>query len=175
MPDTQRRPMPNWSMDGIPNFGNNVHWLTFDATKGILFCRDTRIEFEELLCIVVHATAVRVFSDSGGRVLCASDDRVTSNYGKPGQRCANCEHNSGLCRVRWRVWLQNPESGAIYAHTLSVTGSINFVNYAKKLQASGHLFAEVITNVFVEDYVRKRSGLSFRRLQFACASDGSLT
>ena len=174
MPETHRRPMPNWSMDGVPNI-RPVHWLTFDACRGVLFCKDTRIDIEELLCVIVHATAVHVHSDQGGTVLCASNDREKSNFGSPGRRCPTCEFFKGACRLRWRIWMQEVEGGTVYAHTLSVTASANFVKYANCLQERGHLPGEVVTDVFVEDFVRKRSGLSFRRLQFECASDRPMT
>ena len=169
MSETQRRSMPMWSKDGIPNI-RPVYWLTFDACKGVLVWKGTRVEFEDLLCVIVHATAVRVFCDSGGKVVCASDNRETANIGRPGLICARCEDRDAPCRLRWRIWLQELESGSIFAHTLSVTGSMNFVNYADGLQQQGHLPGEVITNVFVQNFERKRTGLSFRRLQFSCAA-----
>ncbi|HEY3329252.1 MAG TPA: hypothetical protein VGK19_04470 [Capsulimonadaceae bacterium] len=170
MPETQSRPAPTWRGDGIPEFPQKVHWLTFDACKGVLLCGSMGTEVSELLCVVMYAHAVRVLTVPGGQPICASDNRETSCFGRRGQRCASCEDRDGPCRIRWRIWMREVESEAILAHTLSITASVNFAKYADELQQSGHLPSEVITNVFVEDFTRKRSGLSFRRLQFECAS-----
>jgi hypothetical protein len=168
--DATRRPMPSWCSGGTPNFGERPRWLTFDAMRGLLLCRETRAEFPEMLCVVLHASRTRVLSVPGGRVACGSDDCMTSNYGRSGRACATCGERDEPCRLRWRIWVREIESNVLFAHTLSVNGSVNFSVYANGLQETGRLPGEVVTNVFVEDFPRKRSGLSFRRLQFECAT-----
>jgi hypothetical protein len=161
---------PPWHSGGIPEFDRPVNWVTFDAMRGTLICRKLGTETSEVLCVIAHALAVRVMVSPGGQVLCASDDRRTSCFGRRGQACGSCEHRNEACKFRVRIWFTEAEHGTLYAHTLSVTATANFMRYAGFLQQRGRLPGEVVTNVFVEDFRRKRSGLSFRRLQFACAS-----
>ena len=62
--------------------------------------------------------------------------------------------------------MREAETNLLFAHTLSVTASANFERYADRLQQQGHLPPEVVTNVFAEEFTRKRTDLTFRRLQF---------
>lgn len=149
-----------------------INWMPFDAVKGVLTCPSMGTEVKGHLCFVVHASLVRTLADPGGRVICASDNRETSGYGRRGQRCRECADRDCPCRLRWRIWVKEVETSAIFAHTLSVTASANFARYCDRLQEMGRLPGEVVTEIFVEDFKRKRTGLSYRRLQFACASDG---
>jgi len=172
MPETQLRERPFWHMNYIPQFPQGMHWLTFDAMKGALICRDTGTETECLMCYIIHVNAVRTLIEPGGRIICESGNREQSCLGRRGKLCATCEDRKGRCRPRWRIWVKDIETDIIYAHTLSFTASINFEKYADRLEESGRLPLDVVTSIFPEDFPRKRSGLTFRRLQFECASDG---
>ena len=175
MPEVIRRPMPPWQTDGVPNFPHPVHWLTFDAMKGVLVCRAMKTEIADLLCFIVHANLVRTLCAPGGQVICASDNREKPSFGRRDRWCASCEERDGPCRLRWRIWVKEIESNALFAHTLSVTASANFARYGDRLREKGRLPSEVVTNVFVEPFRRKNSNLMFRRLQFAqvCADEAT--
>lgn len=170
MPDILDRPAPPWRADGTPVFNDPVHWLTFDAVKGVLRSKDMGTETDCMLCFVVHASLVRTLTAPGGAVICASDNQRTSSYGRRGQQCASCVDHDGPCRERLRIWVREAECGTLFAHTLSVTASKRFEKYADALQKHGRLPPEVITEVFVDEFVRKRIGLTYLSLQFTCAS-----
>ena len=169
MPQTTACPAPSWHTDGRPDFREQVRWLTFDAVRGMLLCKSLRTEVDEMLCVIVYVTQVRALTEPGGKVTCASEDREVPLFGRTGTRCAACPDRDGPCRLRWRLWLREVESNTLFAHTLSVTASANFERYADALQEQGHLPPEVVTNVFAEEFRRRRTGLTFRRLQFARA------
>ena len=147
-----------------------ARWLTFDACKGVLLCRSLKTEYEELIGVIVRYEPVRVLTDGGGHVRCSSDDCKTANRGRPGRTCGPCEDRGMTCRVRGRIWIKDVEHGYLFAHTLSVTGTMNFVRYSAKLQTRGRLVAQEVTCVFSQRVERKRTGLSYRNLQFDCAS-----
>jgi hypothetical protein len=58
------------------------------------------------------------------------------------------------------------ETGLVFAHTLSQTGSMNFHRYANQLLAEGLLPAEALTRIFVEEARRQKTNTPYRRIQF---------
>ena len=54
----------------------------------------------------------------------------------------------------------------MFAHTLSLTGTMNFTRYAAKLKREGLTPSQTQTRIFVEEARRQKAGTVYRRIQF---------
>ena len=121
---------------------------------------------KEFVGTIVESRVVRVMKDKDGGVFCASSNRQTADVGRPGRECGPCEDRNGCCFPRWWIAWREEESGQVFAHTLSQTGTMNFTRYAAKLKRDGHAPSDVVTRIFVEEARRQKAGTVYRRLQF---------
>ena len=155
-------------LDGLEELGPQLVWVSLNAPRGLLVCKNPDLEVCEFFGTIVESRVVRVMKDRDdkGGVFCASSNRRTADVGRPGRECVSCEDRAGGCFPRWWIAWREEESGQVFAHTLSQTGTINFTRYAAKLKRDGHLPSEVVTRIFVEEARQQKAGTAYRRLQF---------
>jgi len=153
-------------LDGQEELGAQLCWVSLDAPRGLLVCKNLDMEVKEFVGTIVESRVVRVMKDKDGGVFCASSNRQTADVGRPGRECGPCEDRDGCCFPRWWIAWREEESGQTFAHTLSQTGTMNFTRYAAKLKRDGHVPSEVVTRIFVEEARRQKAGTVYRRLQF---------
>lgn len=158
--------LPRGELDGIHEFGFMRNWVSFDPQRGRFVCRNLNAEYEEFVGNVLESRVVRVMKDEDGNVLCGSHNRVTADAGRPGRICEPCEDRDVRCFPRWLIVWQELESGLLFAHTLSQTGSFNFNCYANALLKEGNAPSQVLTRIFVEDAKRQKTSTLYRRVQF---------
>ena len=158
--------LPPGQLDGIEEFGLMRNWVSFDAQRGKLICRNLNGEYEEFTGTILESRVVRVLKDEDGNVLCGSSNRTCADVGRTGLVCASCEDNDTHCFARWWIAWQDMDSGLVFAHTLSQTGSLNFNRYANQLLAEGLEPSQVLTRIFVEEARRHKTNTVYRRLQF---------
>jgi len=156
-------------LDGQEELGVQLCWVSLDAPRGLLVYKN--LEVREFVGTIVESRVVRVMKDKDekdkdGGVFCASSNRQTADVGRPGRECGSCEDRDGCCFPRWWIAWREEESGQVFAHTLSQTGTMNFTRYAAKLKRDGHVPSEVLTRIFVEEARRQKAGTVYRRLQF---------
>ena len=153
-------------LDGQEELGAQLCWVSLDAPRGLLVCKNLDLEVKEFVGTIVESRVVRVMKDKDGGVFCASSNRQLADVGRPGRECGPCEDRDGCCFPRWWIAWREEESGQTFAHTLSQTGTMNFTRYAAKLKRDGHVPSEVLTRIFVEEARRQKAGTVYRRLQF---------
>lgn len=153
-------------LDGQEELGAQLCWVSLDAPRGLLVCKNLDLEVKEFVGTIVESRVVRVMKDKDGGVFCASSNRQTADVGRPGRECGPCEDRDGCCFPRWWIAWREEESGQVFAHTLSQTGTMNFSRYAAKLRRDGHVPSDVVTRIFVEEARRQKAGTTYRRLQF---------
>ncbi len=158
--------LPVGQLDGIEEFGLMRNWVSFDAQRGKLICRNLNAEYDEFVGTVLESRVVRVMKDEDGNVLCGSVDRQVADTGRPGMVCQTCADREGHCAPRWWLAWQDIDSGLVFAHTLSQTGSLNFNRYANALLAEGLQPGQVLTRIFVEEAKRARTSTVYRRVAF---------
>ena len=158
--------LPPHELNGVEEFGLMRNWVSFDAQRGKLICRNLGCEYEEFTGTVQESRVVRVMKDEDGNVFCSSSNRNTADYGRPGRACETCEDRDAHCFPRWWIAWQDMESGLVFANTLSQTASMNFNQYANKLLHEGLLPSQVLTRIFVEEARRQKTNTLYRRLQF---------
>ncbi len=163
-PLTASGPAPE--LDGQEELGAQLCWVSLDSPRGLLVCKNLDLEVREFVGTIVESRVVRVMKDKDGGVFCASSNRQTADVGRPGRECSSCEDREGCCFPRWWIAWREEESGQVFAHTLSQTGTMNFTRYAAKLKRDGHVPSEVLTRIFVEEARRQKAGTVYRRLQF---------
>jgi len=151
---------------GMEELGPQLNWVSLDAPRGLLVCKNLGLEVSELFGTIRESRVVRVMKDGDGVVSCASSDRQTVDVGRPGRVCQECEDRNGLCFARWWIAWEEKPSGLIFAHTLSQTGTLNFTRYVGSLKREGLLPSEVETRLFVESALRRKTMSPYRRLQF---------
>ncbi len=153
-------------LDGQEELGAQLCWVSLDAPRGLLVCKNLDLEVKEFVGTIVESRVVRVMKDKDGGVFCASSNRQTADVGRPGRECGPCEDRDGCCFPRWWIAWREEESGQVFAHTLSQTGTMNFTRYAAKLKREGLVPSQVQTRLFVEEARRQKAGTVYRRLQF---------
>jgi hypothetical protein len=163
-------------LDGQEELGPQLCWVSLDAPRVLLVCKNLGMEVKEFVGTIVESRVVRVMGDEDekdkdekgkdGGVFCASSNRQTADVGRPGRECGSCEDREGCCFPRWWIAWREEESGQTFAHTLSQTGTMNFTRYAAKLKRGGHVPSEVVTRIFVEEARRQKAGTVYRWLQF---------
>lgn len=158
--------IPSGELEGMEEFGSLRNWVSFDAPRGKLVCRSQEAEYEEFQAIILESRAVRTMKDEDGNVLCASSDRVTADTGRIGLECATCEDRDVHCFPRWWIAWADTESGLLFAHTLSRTGTFNFQRYVTRLLREKLTPGQVLTRIFVEEARRQKTGTLYRRIQF---------
>ena len=142
------------------------NWVSFDAQRGKLTCRNLTTEYDEFVGTILESRVVRRMKDEDGNICCASSDRITADAGRPGRLCETCEDKDVHCFHRWLIAWQDRETGLIFAHTLSQTGSMNFQRYASILLKENILPSQVLSRIFVEEAKRNKTGTLYRRIQF---------
>ena len=157
---------PAPELDGQEELGPSLNWVSLDAPRGLLVCKNLDLEVTEFIGTIVESRVVRVMKDGDGTVFCASSNRQIADVGRPGRECATCEDRSESCFPRWWIAWQEEESGQVFAHTLSQTGTLNFTRYVGKLEREGLKPSQAVTRLFVEEARRQKAGTVYRRLQF---------
>ena len=157
---------PAVELDGMDEFGNARAWISFDAGRGKFVCKTMETEYDGFTGIILESRVVRVMKEEGGKVFCASSDRQTADVGRPGRDCAICDDQGVSCFPHWWIAWQDESGEKLFAHTLSRTGSYNFDRYARALLTEGLLPSQVVTNIYVEQAHRTRTGTAYRRVQF---------
>ena len=163
--------IPPNQLSGIEEFGLMRNWISFDAPRGKMVCRNLNSEYLEFTAMILESRVIRVMKDEDGNVHCASSNRITADTGRSGRQCAMCEDRDSSCAARWWIAWQDVDSGLMFAHTLSQTGSMNFNRYANQLLAEGLLPGQVLTRIFVEDAKRQKTNTTYRRIQFEKLSE----
>lgn len=158
--------LPPDQLVGIEEFAQLRNWVSFDPSRGRMVCRNLSFETEEFVGTIRESRVVRVMKDEDGEVLCASSDRLVADEGRLGKVCEGCEDQGIHCFPRWWIAWQETDSGLIFAHTLSQTGSLNFNRYANGLLREGIAPGQVITRIYVEEAKRQKSNTLYRRVQF---------
>jgi hypothetical protein len=158
--------LPPDQLDGIHEFGLMRNWVSFDAQRGKLLCRNLNGEYDEFVGTILESRVVRVMKDEDGNVFCSAVDRVTADTGRPGRQCETCEDRDAHCFRRWWIAWQDVDTGLVFAHTLSQTGSLNFNRYANVLLSEGLLPSQAMTRIFVEEARRQKANTVYRRVQF---------
>lgn len=158
--------IPPEELNGIHEFGLMRNWVSFDAQRGKLVCRNLNAEYDEFVGTILESRVVRVMKDEDGNIVCSAVDRVTADTGRPGRLCEVCEDRDSHCFRRWWIAWQDLETGLVFAHTLSQTGSLNFNRYANGLLSQGLLPSQVLTRIFVEEARRQKANTVYRRVQF---------
>ena len=153
-------------LDGQEELGPQLAWVSLDAPRGLLVCKNLDLEVAEFVGTIVESRVVRVMKDKDGGVFCASSNRIAADVGRPGKECASCEDRAGGCFPRWWIAWQEEESGQVFAHTLSQTGTLNFTRYVAKLKRDGLTPSRTVTRLFVEEARRQKAGTAYRRIQF---------
>ena len=157
--------LPPGQLEGIEELGLLKNWVSFDAQRGKMTCRNLNGEYDEFYGTIIESRVVRQMKDEDGNVLCASSNRQYSDSGRPGKDCVSCEDHDTNCFRRWWIAWQDLETGLIFAHTLSQTGSINFHRYANRLIADELLPNQVVTRIFIEEAKRQKTNALYRRIQ----------
>ena len=157
---------PALELDGQEELGPQLAWVSLDAPRGLLVCKNLDLEVAEFVGTIIESRVVRVMKDKDGGVYCASSNRIAADLGRPGKECASCEDRAGGCFPRWWIAWQEDESGQVFAHTLSQTGTLNFTRYVAKLKRDGLTPSQTVTRLFVEEARRQKAGTVYRRLQF---------
>lgn len=157
-------PVPE--LDGQEELGPQLAWVSLDAPRGLLVCKNLDLEVAEFVGTIIESRVVRVMKDKDGGVYCASSNRIAADLGRPGKECAFCEDRAGACFPRWWIAWQEETSGQVFAHTLSQTGTLNFTRYAAKLKREGLTPSQTVTRLFVEEARRQKIGTTYRRIQF---------
>ena len=158
-------------LDGLEELGPQLAWVSLDAPRGLLVCKNIDVEVSEFVGTIVESRVVRVMKDNDekdndGGAFCASSNRQTADVGRPGRECNSCDDRNGCCFPRWWIAWREEESGQTFAHTLSQAGTMNFTRYAAKLKRDGHAPSEVVTRIFVEEARRQKAGTVYCWLQF---------
>ena len=153
-------------LDGQEELGPSLNWVSLDAPRGLLVCKNLDLEVMEFIGTLVESRVVRVMKDNDGTVFCASSNRSVADVGRPGRECATCEDRGESCFPRWCIAWQEEDSGQVFAHTLSQTGTLNFTRYVSKLERQGLKPSQTQTRLFVEEARRQKAGTVYRRLQF---------
>ena len=153
-------------LGGMDELGPLLNWVSLDAPRGLLVCKNLDLEVGEFVGTILESRVVRVMKDGDGTVFCASSNRMVADTGRPGRECLSCEDRGEHCFPRWWIAWTEEESGMVFAHTLSQTGTLNFTRYVGKLKREGLLPSQVVTRLFVEEAKRQKTGTSYRRLQF---------
>ena len=153
-------------LDGQEELGPQLAWVSLDAPRGLLVCKNLDLEMTEFVGTIIESRVVRVMKDKDGGVYCASSSRIAADVGRPGRECASCEDRTGGCFPRWWIAWQEEDSGQVFAHTLSQTGTLNFTRYVAKLKREGLTPSQTVTRLFVEEARRQKAGTTYRRLQF---------
>jgi len=153
-------------LDGQEELGPSLNWVSLDAPRGMLVCKNLDLEVTEFIGTVVESRVVRVMKDNDGTVFCASSNRSVADVGRPGRECGPCEDRGEGCFARWWIAWQEEDSGQVFAHTLSQTGTLNFSRYVGKLERLGLKPSQTVTRLYVEEARRQKAGTVYRRLQF---------
>ncbi len=153
-------------LDGQEELGPSLNWVSLDAPRGLLVCKNLDLEVTQFIGTLVESRVVRVMKDNDGSVFCASSNRSVADVGRPGRECATCEDRSESCFPRWWIAWQEEDSGQVFAHTLSQTGTLNFSRYVGKLERQGIKPSQTQTRLYVEEARRQKAGTVYRRLQF---------
>lgn len=157
---------PAPELDGQEELGPQLAWVSLDAPRGLLVCKNLDLEVAEFVGTIIESRVVRVMKDKDGGVFCASSNRIAADLGRPGKECASCEDRTGGCFPRWWIAWQEEDTGQVFAHTLSQTGTLNFTRYVAKLKREGLTPSQTVTHLFVEEARRQKAGTTYRRLQF---------
>ena len=153
--------------DGLPEDGLleggphlSPRWVSLDARLGRLVCPGLNLEADQLLGRITQKRLVRVFADGhddmedehdeGEGALCASSDRRVADHGRPGRECAGCA-DLGACTPRWRILWEEPDTGLLFAHTLSAGNTVWLTRYALALRREALRLPEVLTRISVEE------------------------
>jgi len=158
--------LPPEQLDGIQEFGMMRNWVSFDAQRGKFICRNLNAEHDEYVGTIIESRVVRVMKDEDGNIFCSSSNRTTSDTGRAGRACESCDDRDLQCFPRWWIAWQDMETGLIFAHTLSQTGSLNFNRFANGLVAEGMLPSDVLTRIHAEEARRRNNNSLYRRVQF---------
>ena len=157
---------PAPELDGQEELGPQLAWVSLDAPRGLLVCKNLDLEVTEFIGTIAESRVVRVMKDKDGGVFCASSNRIAADLGRPGKECASCEDRTGGCFPRWWIAWQEEETGQVFAHTLSQTETLNFTRYVAKLKREGLTPSQTVTRIFVEESRRQKAGTTYRRIQF---------
>ena len=130
-------------------------WVSLDARLGRLVCPGLGLPADQLVGRITQKRLVRVFADGhdegeGGGALCASSDRWVADHGRPGRECAGCA-DWGACTPRWRILWEEPDTGLLFAHTLSAGNTVWLTRYALALRREALRLPEVLTRISVEE------------------------
>jgi hypothetical protein len=156
-----------WNAPNPPTFDREVRWLSRDSSRQMFVCRRLNAEYGELFAIIVAFQPIRVMTSAESHgIVCSSDDRRTSVYGRIGRDCGSCADRNFGCKIRWRIWLEAPDMELVFAHTLSLASSINFSNYATYLERKGLALREVVTELWVDTISHRSADYSYRCVQF---------
>jgi hypothetical protein len=153
-------------LEGREAFGQQRNWVSFDPEQGAFVCRVLSRTFDSFTAQIVESRVVRVLMEEDGRVLCASSDRLASDTGRPGKPCETCSDRDERCFLHWWIAWLDLESGLLFCHTLSRTGTMNFQLYANQLLQEQLLPSQVVTRIRVEEARRRSTGKTYRRVQF---------
>jgi hypothetical protein len=94
---------PAQQLNGFEEFGLLRNWVSFDAPRGKLVCRNLNGEYDEFVGTILESRVVRVMKDEDGNIYCSSSDRITADAGQPGKECATCEDRDAHCFRRWWI------------------------------------------------------------------------
>jgi hypothetical protein len=153
-------------LEGREAFGQQRNWVSFDPEQGAFVCRLLNRAFDAFTAQIVESRVVRVLMEEDGLVLCASSDRLASDTGRPGKPCETCSDRDERCFLHWWIAWLDLESGLLFCHTLSRTGTMNFQLYANQLLQEQLLPSQVVTRIRVEEARRRSTGKTYRRVQF---------
>ena len=157
---------PAPELDGQEELGSQLAWVSLDAPRGLLVCKNLDLEVTEFVGTIIESRVVRVMKDKDGGVYCAFSNRIAADLGRPGKECAFCEDRAGGCFPCWWIAWQEEKSGQVFAHTLSQTGTLNFTRYVAKLKRDGLTPSQTVTRLFVEEARRQKAGTVYRHIQF---------
>ena len=100
-------------LDGLEELGPQLAWVSLDAPRGLLVCKNLDMEVSEFVGTILESRVVRVMKDNDekdkdekdkdGGVFCASSNRQTADVGRPGRECGSCEDRNGCCFPRWWI------------------------------------------------------------------------
>ncbi len=101
-------------LDGQEELGPSLNWVSLDAPRGLLVCKNLDLEVTQFIGTIVESRVVRVMKDNDGTVFCASSNRSVADVGRPGRECATCEDRGESCFPRcWIAW-QEEDSGQVF-------------------------------------------------------------
>lgn len=69
---------PVAELDGQEELGPQLAWVSLDAPRGVLVCKNLDLEVTEFIGTIIESRVVRVMKDKDGGVFCASSNRRTS-------------------------------------------------------------------------------------------------